>query len=132
MRFPPIFIAGLLLATPAVALAAPSVDVEGSYAGAAACPGGEVEIKLSLAAVAGDAFEGSLQVLPRNGAKVAADTDEVSGTIDGDDRLEITGPGKVLFSGMWFDTDADGDVTIMGDLEDAGCESFTLIRGPKS
>ncbi|MDB5471876.1 MAG: hypothetical protein JWR84_3436 [Caulobacter sp.] len=126
-----LLVAGLALVG-GPAFAATPAAVEGFYDGTASCPGGEVQIMLSLDAGAADAIDGSLTVVPLKGARMARAEYKVSGTIGTFDTLELKGPGKVAFSGIWYEEDLSGDTSITGQLADSGCDDFSLVVDPMS
>lgn len=128
MRCLTLIAGALLLATPAAALAADAEAVNGFYDGTAACPGGEVQIMLSIELEAGDKVTGKLMIVPVEDGKIAGGDYDVEGSINADDWLSLKGPGKIAFAGAWFDAEYDDEPSILGKLADSGCKDFSLER----
>lgn len=128
MRLPLLILAAFALAAPGAALAADAEALNGFYDGTAACPGGEVQIMLSIELEAGDKVTGTLMVVPVVDGKIPGGEYKVAGSINDDDWLDLKGPGKIAFAGAWFDAEYDDEPSILGTLADSGCKDFNLER----
>ncbi len=132
MRLLPILAAALALAAPSMAMAGYQ-KASGYYDGKAVCADGETQLTVVIEVDSDNGVTGTITI----NATAPTVEYEVSGTLTHGTDLDLT-PGKWVktaaggkmygFKGTWFDTDANGDITIIGKLAGGGCKTFTLVQ----